>query len=364
MSLFNELKRRNVFRVGIAYIVVAWLLLQVADVVLNNITAPGWVFQAIMLVLGLGFPVTLIFAWAFEMTPEGIKKEKDVDRSQSITPRTGRKLDYAIIALLVLALGYFVWESRFSAPGEQVVAGIESSDEAAQDETPSVAVLPFVNMSANADNEYFSDGLTETLLHILAQLPDLKVAARTSAFAFKGTNTDVREIGNTLGVAHVLEGSVQRSGDRVRITAQLIRTDDGFHVWSEVFDRTLEDIFAIQDEIAGEVATALSDSLGASNIGRVATQDLGAYDLYLKGLAQQAIGSYSSLTEAESMFKQSLAADPSFTEAKLALALNYFRQQFTGLMTTVLAHEKTVPVLDQVLQTDPNNQVGGRKHML
>ena len=372
MSFFNELKRRNVFRVGIAYLVVAWLVMQVADVVINNVGAPDWVFRIIMLVLGIGFPLALIFAWAFEMTPEGLKKEKDVDRSQSITAQTGRKLDRAIIGILVVVVAYLLIDklvlskpqAEFPASAPQVS---ESQSEQAQPaavaasaKAASVAVLPFVNMSGDADNEYFSDGLTETLLHMLANLPDLQVAARTSSFAFKGKNESIATIANALGVAHVLEGSVQKAGDRVRVTAQLIRADDGFHVWSQHYDRTLNDIFAIQDEIAGDVASALGSSLLGTKVAdlhAVDTTDLDAYDDYLKGLQQQAIFSYSSLDEAENHFKKALAHDPEFDDARLALVRNYVMKNGTGLLPDDELNAKVEPLIRQVRERIPGNHL-------
>jgi len=223
MSFINELKRRNVFRVGIAYVVVAWLTMQVTDVVINNIEAPDWVFQVMMLVLAVGFPIVIIFAWAFEMTPEGIKKEKDVDRTQSVTHQTGRKLDRMIIGIMAVVIAFLVVD-RFvlkdesgvlDQPVDTQLVVVDDEQETAAEPGPSVAVLPFVNMSDDASNEYFSDGLTETLLHMLAQLPDLHVAARTSSFAFKGQNSSIKEMATTLGVAHILEGSVQKAGERV-----------------------------------------------------------------------------------------------------------------------------------------------------
>ena len=342
MSFFEELKRRNVIRVAVAYGVGAWFILQLSDVVLENISAPEWVMQTIMLILLIGFPLAVIFAWAFEMTPEGLKKEKDVDRSQSITNVTGRKLDRMIIGILTLAVGYLLIDKLVlqDVPTPPEPAGIAATEitapvEDAAESSPSVAVLPFVNMSGDKENEYFSDGLTETLLHMLAQLPDLRVAARTSSFAFKDQNKSVSDIAATLGVAHILEGSVQKSGERVRITAQLIRADDGFHVWSQNYTRPLDDIFAIQDEIANDVASALDASL-LSNSARplrgVETSNLTAYDSYLKGLEQQAIFSYASLSAAESHFKQALARDPSFTDARLSLARNYLLKNETGLI--------------------------------
>jgi len=365
MSFFEELKRRNVIRVGIAYGVSAWFILQLADVVLENIAAPEWLMQAIMLVLVIGFPVVIIFAWAFEMTPEGIKKEKNVDRNQSITPQTGRKLDRMIIGTLVIVVGYLlvdklVLQDRGVEINASSEVALEEATPPATETGPSVAVLPFVNMSGDKENEYFSDGLTETLLHMLAQLPDLRVAARTSSFAFKGQNKSIDEIASALGVAHVLEGSVQKSGDRVRITAQLIRAEDGFHVWSQNYTRPLEDIFAIQDEIAEDVAGALDSSLlgGATQTMRgVETTNLTAFESYLRGLEQQAIFSYGSLSIAENHFKQALARDPQFTDARLALARNYLLKNNTGLIKNQEAMELAEPLIAQVREQQPDNRL-------
>jgi len=365
MSFFNELKRRNVFRVGIAYTVVAWLIAQVVDLVLENFGAPAWFMRSLLVVLAAGLPISLVFAWAFEMTPEGLKKEKDVDRSQSITHTTGRKLDRMIIGVMAVVIAFLVLD-RFvlkddnggSAPATEAQTSEQAgAAETAAETGPSVAVLPFVNMSGDANNEYFSDGLTETLLHMLAQLPDLRVAARTSSFAFKGTNTGIAEISKVLGVAHVLEGSVQKSGNRVRITAQLIRGKDGFHVWSQNYDRTLDDIFAIQDEIANDVANALDVSLLGGNeaIHNVDTIDLTAYEAYLKGLEQQAMNSYASLPQAQSLFKEALAADPEFIDAKLALARNYQLMGWTGAISAEDALQQALPLIEQVLVAEPDN---------
>ncbi len=365
MSLFNELKRRNVFRVGIAYVVVAWLTAQVVDLVLENFGAPAWFMRSLLVVLAAGLPLALVFAWAFEMTPEGLKKEKDVDRSQSVTHQTGRKLDRMIIGIMAVVIAFLVLD-RFVLRDEggntvpanetQTAEAVKTADPVVE-MGPSVAVLPFINMSGDADNEYFSDGLTETLLHMLAQLPELRVAARTSSFAFKGTNTGIEEISTTLGVAHVLEGSVQKAGNRVRITAQLIRADDGFHVWSQNYDRTLEDIFAIQDEIATDVANALDTSLlgGGIDIHTVSTTSLSAYETYLKAREQQAINSYASLPRAQSLFKEALAADPDFIDAKLALANNYRQMSWTGIIGEDEALRQSQPLIEQVLESDPGN---------
>jgi len=214
VSFFAELKRRNVIRVGIAYAVVAWVLAQIAEFAFENFGAPDWVLKSVVVVLLLGMPLVLIFAWAYEMTPEGIKREREVDRSQSITPQTGRKLDRMIIAVLLVALGWFAWDKFGSSTDSEPLQTAESV-------AASVAVLPFVAMSNGPDDEYFADGLTEEILNSLAQLPELLVTARTSAFSFKGEDLPpIQEIAATLGVQHIVEGSVRRSGERLRVTPE------------------------------------------------------------------------------------------------------------------------------------------------
>ena len=222
--------------------VFAWLVTQVLQVLFESFGTPDWVMKTVLVLLAAGLPFVLIFAWAFEMTPEGLKLEKEIDRGKSITPETGRKLDRAIIGVLVVALGYFVFdkfasdaidEEEFTQGNKQSEVAL-AGEKAQQSETSdkSIAVLPFVNMSGDQENEYFSDGLTEELLNSLARIEELKVTGRTSSFAFKGQSTDLREIGRTLGVAHILEGSVRKAQNRVRITAQLIKVEDGYHMWS------------------------------------------------------------------------------------------------------------------------------------
>ncbi len=218
MSFIKELKRRNVLRVAIAYIVTAWLLLQVADVVLNNIAAPDWVFQAILLLVALGFPFALIFAWAYELTPEGLKKEKDVDRSESITHITGRKQDFMIITVLVLALGYFAFDKFVLDPSrdaELVQTTTEAVTEQAAESgiveatNQSIAVLAFADLSPEGDQAYFSDGISEEILNVLAQIPGLQLTSRSSAFSFKGKGVAIPTVAKQLGVANILEGSVR-----------------------------------------------------------------------------------------------------------------------------------------------------------
>lgn len=247
MSFFAELKQRKVIRVGAVYLAVAWVATEVASVVLPTFDAPVWVLRVLILVFALGFPLILMLTWALELTPEGIRKTRG---------QIGNKRMAAIAAgFLALALAwYFVGQPAYR--DEQARSQAESRSQSQATER-SIAVLPFVNMSGDKSNDYFSDGLAETTLDMLAQVKDLKVIARTSSFAFKGKAADVREIGKALGAAHLLEGSVQQAGDTVRITAQLVRTSDGSHLWSRRFDRKQADVFKIQDEIATEVVKAL-----------------------------------------------------------------------------------------------------------
>jgi len=326
MSFFEELKRRNVVRVGVVYLITAWLLAQVADLVLESFNAPDWIIQAILILLLIGLPLALIFAWAYELTPEGLKKEKDVDRSQSITHVTGRKLDRVFIIILVVALGYFIWESRIRqpAPGETAAstevadtAGPGAADESAPPAQKSIAVLPFVNMSSDPEQEYFSDGISEEILNSLAKVKDLKVAGRTSSFVFKGQNQDLRQIGDTLGVEHILEGSVRKSGTKVRITAQLIQVDDGFHLWSETYDRELTDVFAIQDEIAHAILTQLKAALLEEEQALVSAPraDSEAYDLYLLARQRMYERTGPTIESAAELLDRAIALDPDYAPA-------------------------------------------------
>ena len=326
MSFFAELKRRNVFKVGIAYLIGAWLLLQITDVVLNNIEAPGWVFQAIMLLLAIGLPLSLFFAWAFELTPEGLKKEKDVDRSQSITKKTGRKLDFTIITVLILALSYFVYDKFSVAPPAETIPVTSSAEATPAPAEPSIAVLPFLNMSPDPEQEYFSDGISEELLNLLVRVEGLKVASRTSSFTYKGENRNIPEIAGELKVDHILEGSVRKAGNRVRITAQLIDTSNDRHLWSDSFDRELVDIFAIQEEIANAIVTALQDELGVGQKVQdapvisvtAATRNLDAYELYLK--ARGLFVARQDLEISIQLFEQATRLDPGFARAWEGLA--------------------------------------------
>jgi len=359
MSFFDELKRRNVFRVGVAFVIVAWLLLQVADVVLDNIEAPTWVFQSILLLLVIGFPLALILAWAFELTPEGIKKEKDVDRSESVTHITGRKLDYVIIGVLVLALGYFAYD-KFALDPDRHAAEIEAAVQVAreevasavepQDSAKSIAVLAFADLSPEGDQEYFSDGVSEEILNLLAKVPELRVISRSSAFSFKGQNVDIPTIAAKLNVAHVLEGSVRKSGNQLRITAQLIEVETDTHLWSQTYDRDLEDIFAIQDEIAADVVANLQIELLSSlpRVRHVNPEVLSltaqAYQLHQarpEGVGEKMYG----------LLSRALEVDPDHVPALDLMAMAYWNQTATWEET----YRKIDATYDRILELDPNS---------
>jgi len=340
MSFFDELKRRNVVRVGLAYGIAGWVLLQVADLVLENIEAPSWVIQALMLFVLLGFIAALVIAWAYEITPEGIKKESEVDRSQTISGHTGKKLDRIIIGFLVLAVAVLLVDRSMSVPAmgpdtlsEDVTVQVsEVGDESTPTfeevlpSDPSIAVLPFADMSPEQDQGYFSDGISEELLNLLVRVDGLKVASRTSSFTYKGSNQSLAEIASELKVDHVLEGSVRKADNRIRITAQLIDARTDRHLWSESFDRDLIDIFAIQDEIANAIVTALSTELGilqeARNISvATATDNLDAYELYLK--ARGLFLARKQLEESIALYERAVELDPTFVRAWEGLAAVY-----------------------------------------
>ncbi len=381
-SFIEELKRRNVVRVGVAYLVSAWLLLQLADIVLENIAAPQWVMQAFMLFLAIGLPIALIFAWAFELTPEGIKREKDVDRSQSITPQTGRKLDFIIIGIMAAVIMVLLVD-RFTGPDvtasnpaavipaeagiqtasnkTEVATGDSGPDSAEPASATSIAVLPFVNMSSDPEQEFFSDGISEEILNALARVKELKVAGRTSSFAFKGQNQDLRQIGETLGVDHILEGSVRKAGDTVRITAQLIQVEDGFHLWSDAYDRELTNVFEIQDEIAAAILEQMKKHLVGVEISdapQLAQRtDPEVYDKYL--LARQRIYERRQLSieTAVKLLDEAIAKDPDYAPAyaQRGIAKLLLSERTYGSLKQADAEAQAKVFLDKALALDPDS---------
>ncbi len=352
MSFIHELKRRNVFRVGIAYAIATWVLLQITEVITPILDLPDWAPKLIFVILAVGFVPALIFAWAFELTPEGLKKEKDVDRSASITHDTGRKLDYAIIAVLLLAVGllltdkFFLKDSPDASIGEIIATG------------QSIAVLPFVNISSDKEQEYFSDGITEEILNALASVRELKVAGRTSSFAFKGQNQDLRKIGDLLGVEHILEGSVRKAGTTVRITAQLVQVEDGFHLWSDTYDRELTDVFAIQDEIANEILKQLKARLlGEDEEPPLLVSqrtDPEVYDLYLLAKQRLYARTRPTIASAVELLDQAIAKDPDYAPAyaQRGIATFLLSDSNYGIIPEAEAHVQGKRFIDAALEKD------------
>ena len=318
-NFFAELKRRNVYKVAVAYAVVAWLLIQAASIILPTFEAPGWTMKVLLAGLLVGFPIAVVLAWAFEITPEGIVRDEGILPNEPGRPRTGKKLTALIAVIALLAAGLFVFQKcrGGGSPSKTAANSIP-----AEQNDKSIAVLPFVNMSSDKENGYFVDGLTEEILNRLAQITALKVPGRTSSFAFKEKNTDLRQIGGALGVAHVREGSVRKAGEHLRITAQLVRTSDGYHLWSQTYDRKLDDVFAIQEEIARAIADALSVQLkvGQEPRGEHPTQDMAAYDNYLEARALITQRTNENLRRAITLLEAAVQRDPEFAKAWASLA--------------------------------------------
>jgi adenylate cyclase len=370
LSFFNELKRRNVFKVGVAYLAVGWLILQVVELVLDSTSAPDWVMQIFLLAVAVGFPIAILLAWAFELTPEGIKLERDVSRDESITPETGRKLNRAIMIVLVAVVVFLLVDKFYLnkdaapavalAPGNTPALTPPPAPEAVVTETDkSVAVLPFVAMSNGPDDGYFADGLTEEILNSLARLPELLVTARTSAFHFKGQDQPIPEIASTLGVAHIVEGSVRRSGERLRITAQLIRAQDGFHLWSETYDRDTSDVFGVQTDIAEKIASALDvvlDDEQREKMRSVGLQNPEAYIDFQKGVAIF-LDAHGSQTSAEKMllanqwFEKTMALAPTFSDT-YSYHADYFTHALSGDFPDVFTTEDQLNAAMASLEAD------------
>ncbi|MEM6512130.1 MAG: hypothetical protein AAF660_03875 [Pseudomonadota bacterium] len=347
-TLFEELNRRNVIRVGTAYFVGSWVILQIVDVVGEILELPGWLGKTILAVLAIGLIPTLIFAWAFELTPDGIKRQDEVDRSDSITQSTGRKLNIVIIAALALAVIFLVVDRQ------RITSDIEPAVVASVD--PSVAVLPFVNMSS--DEDFFADGVTEEILNALASVDGLRVAGRTSSFAFKGKNESPGVIAETLGVEHILQGSVRREGDRVRITAQLTKASDGFNIWSETYDRQMASVFDLQDEISREILGQLTESLldGPVELAVKQRTDPETYELYLR--AKQRVYSRRidaielAVEDLDEAIKRDPEYAPAFAQRGIATALMSSTQY--GAMDDSDSARIAQRFIDEALRLDPN----------
>ncbi len=319
-NFISELRRRNVFKVATAYAIAGWLIIQIVTVIEEPLALPGWFDTAIIVFVAIGFPIALIIAWAFELTPEGMKKSDEVEITESVTHQTGKKLNVIIISALSLLILVLLVERIAFVPAQMV----EEEPLISKVSQQSVAVLPFADMSQNKDQDWFSDGLTEEILNSLAQLPELKVTSRTSAFQFKGKDIDISIIADTLGVAHVVEGSVRRIGDRLRITAQLIRASDGFHLWSETYDSNTENLFEVQTDIAEEIAKTLDvflDNERRERMFAAGTRNVEAFQEYQKGMEIYRDAHNTSdldrLWEANDHFDAVLDLDPNFGLASM-----------------------------------------------
>jgi TolB-like protein/Tfp pilus assembly protein PilF len=347
-SLFAELKRRNVYRAAVFYAASAWLLVQIATQVFPFFHIDEWIVRWIVVAAIVGFPFWLAFAWFYEFTPEGLKRESEIDPADSITAHTGKKLDRWIIGILAVAVvllltNTFVWHKG---------AGFNADADSTPIAEHSIAVLPFVNMSDDKANEYFSDGISEELLNLLAKIPQLQVTARTSSFSFKGKEVAIPEIARTLHVAHVLEGSVRKAGNSVRITAQLIKAGTDTHLWSQTYDRKLDDIFAIQDEIAADVVKQLKVTLlGAAPKSR--TTDPEAYALYLQAVQLGRQTTAEAFQQSDALYRKALAIDPRYAPAWTERARNFYNEAGQGLLPNKEGFAQAREAATKALAIDP-----------
>jgi len=315
MAFLAELKRRRVGKVAIAYGTIAWLVTEASSVVLPALRLPEWTVTFVVVFLLVGFPVAMILAWIFDVGPQGIERTEPL-AGEPVSTRVKLRVAYAAVVLMLMAgLGYLLYERGFGRANAGEPHG-------------SIAVLPFTNLSGDPARDYFSDGMSEELLNLLARVPGLQVASRTSSFAYKGRNVDIREVGRELGVETVLEGSVRQAGDQVRITAQLIDAESGFHLWSETYERRLEDIFQVQDEIAAAIVDRLRIELAPQEQAlavrdKAPTQNVQAYELYLQGRAAWKRRGEENIKRSIDLYQRALGLDPGFARAHAALASAY-----------------------------------------
>lgn len=342
MSFLAELRRRNVIRIAALYLVGAWLAMQVAATLLPIFDTPAWVLKALVVLLAIGFVPALVFSWIYELTPEGLKREGEVDRSQSIVDHTARRLDVAVIVLLLGVGAMIFWQARRApAPADAPAAASAEKPSAPAAGDPvaitdkSIAVLPFADFSAAGDQAWFADGLAEEVLNALARTPDLMVSARTSSFRYKDSELAIPEIAKELGVAHVLEGSVRSTPTRVRVTAQLIRASDGFHLWSQTYDRDIADMIQVQEDLAQQIALAMQTSMDPAALAAMAgvgTRSVEAYQAYIRGVALGASNTASDAEARYALFEEARALDPGFAAAH-ARAADFWLSQLNTTRT-------------------------------
>mgnify|MGYP001826013348 FL=1 len=365
MSFFSELKRRNVVRVSIAYIVVSWLLIQAAGVLEPALLLPDWVDRVVTVLLLIGFPVVILFAWAFELTPDGVKLTRDVDRSRSVTQVTGKKLEYFTIAALSLVVVFFVIREFFPLGVEETTQAVVQDNPVAAEAVmaeepviPSIAVLPFEDYSENADQDHFSRGIAEEILNLLAKTRGLRVAARTSSFAFAGSEIDIREIGNKLDVNTVLEGSIRKAGNQIRITAQLIKIEDGYHLWSETYDRDYSDIFKIQDEISAAIMDSLKVHLLGEEEQHIVAErahNMDAYSAYLIGKERLALLNKPDIEVALKKFEDSIRAESDYAPAYAAFARAWLMlEREPGGPEKEEVDINVIPAIDRAIELSPD----------
>ena len=350
MSVFTELRRRNVYRIAAAYVVAAWLVIQLVETIFPAFGFDEAATRLAVIVLMIGFVPAVVLAWVFEITPQGLRLDTQDDSRIRPDPRASRRLDQVIIAFLVIAVAYFAFdkfiftEANEAAP-EEAIAQVPIGG--------SIAVLPFVDMSPNGDQAYFSDGISEELLNLLSRIPELRVVSRSSSFAFKDKNTKARDIARELDVNYILEGSVRKDGDRVRITAQLIDALTDTHLWSGTFERELEDIFAIQDEIATSVIPALEIEL-LHKLPITTETDPEAYTLYLQGLHFYQQRTSQGLENAVNHLLRSIEIDSGYAPAWVTLASAYINQGHTGQRDYSDAYELATKAIDEALRLNPD----------
>lgn len=362
-SFWSELKRRNVFRVALFYVVSAWLVVQVAETVLPLFEVPDGVLRGLIVLLALGFVPALVFAWAFEMTPDGLKRETDVEVAPEVKRQTGQKLNWATLVVALLAIGLLAFDRLMPEAGtpEARLSSVDAARPSTEGESAelaparSIAVLAFDDLSPDADQAYFAEGVSEELLNLLARIDGFKVAARTSSFKFRGSDAGIAEIGRALNVETVLEGSVRKAGDQVRVTAQLINVGDGFHLWSNSYDRRLENIFAVQDEIAGAIVEALKLELDIATETASRTTDVEAYDHYLRGRQFAREPTRSGLLRAIELYERAIAIDPEFAAAYAGIADAWVWLEDYGGFKSSEAFPKAEQAARRALELDPES---------
>ena len=353
-GLWNELKRRNVVKAAISYVVVSWLIIRIVSLLGNIVEAPIWVSKGLFFLLLIGFPICILLAWIYELTPDGIKRTSQVSESASLRAKAGKKYNKIIITVLSLALAVLLID-RFVITNKDVAN--EELAYIAPVNSESIAVLPFEDFSEKKDNEYFADGLTEELLNLMAHITGLKVTSRTSTFSFKNSDLDIPAIAERLQVNYVLEGSVRKAGNQIRITAQLIEVKTDKHLWSQTYDRTFDNIFMVQDEVAAAVVKALRlNLLQEKELPKSKKTDPEAYSDYLKAVhAFHKSADKEQLRDAEMFAKQTVALDDNYTPAWLLLAKIYQIQANNGSKTYDEGYSLATQAIEKVLELDPNN---------